>query len=187
MVAFSSSALISAAVAILYASGAASAPTPSTNEPAAVVARAPGVTHTVVAGLGGLHFDPDNVVANIGDIVEYHYLPKNHSVAQSSFGKPCVPINGNAFFSGFMATAEGQNPKVFTITVNDTNPIWFYCSQTNGNHCQNGMAGVINQNFNSPNTLRAYKAAAALTNTSISPPHIGGGVVKLNPNPLGGF
>jgi plastocyanin len=109
MVAFSSSALISAAVATLYISGAASAPTPSTNEPAAVVARAPGVTHTVVAGLGGLHFDPENVVANIGDIVEYHYLPKNHSVAQSSFGKPCVPINGNAFFSGFMPTPSGQN------------------------------------------------------------------------------
>jgi hypothetical protein len=33
---------------------------------------------------------------------------------------------------------------MFTITINDTNPIWLYCSQTQGSHCQAGMAMVIN-------------------------------------------
>jgi plastocyanin len=110
MVAISSLILSNAALAALYMSGAASAPTGTTasTTPNAVAA-ATGATHSVIAGLGGLHFDPENVVAEIGDIVEFHYLPKNHSVAQSSFGSPCKPINDNAFFSGFMPTAEGQN------------------------------------------------------------------------------
>ncbi|CAK7209987.1 hypothetical protein SCUCBS95973_000636 [Sporothrix curviconia] len=148
----------------------------------------PAITHTVVAGLGGLHFDPDNVVAEVGDVIEWHYLPANHSVAQSSFGAPCKPLDtGNGFFSGFQPTTSGQAPDVFQIVVEDTNPIWYYCAQTKDNHCQAGMAGVINQNFNSPNTLSAYKAAAALTGVSEIPPYIQGGAVIANPNPLGGF
>lgn len=31
----------------------------------------------------------------------------------------------------------------FLLTINDTNPIWFYESQVQ--NCQNGMVGVINQ------------------------------------------
>ncbi|CAK7242775.1 MAG: hypothetical protein STHCBS139747_004276 [Sporothrix thermara] len=148
----------------------------------------PAVTHTVVAGLGGLHFDPDNVVANVGDIVEWHYLPANHSVAQSSFAEPCKPLSsGDGFFSGFQPTASGQAPDVFQIVIRDTNPIWYYCAQTKGNHCQAGMAGVINQNFESPNTLAAYKKAAAGTGVSGIPPWIHGGAVLANPNSLGGF
>lgn len=146
------------------------------------------ITHTVVAGLGGLHFDPDNVVAEIGDVVEWHYLPANHSVVQSSFGAPCKPLAGNAgFFSGFQPTAAGQAPYVFQFTVVDSNPVWYYCAQTKGNHCQAGMAGVINQNFNSANTLAAYEAAAALTGVSEIPPFIQGGNLLANPNPNGGF
>ena len=109
MVAFSSSALVSAVLVALYASGACSAPTATSNQPAAVAARAPGATHSVVAGRAGLVFDPENVVAEIGDVVEFHFLPKNHSVVQSSFENPCVPINDNAFFSGFFPTTSGQN------------------------------------------------------------------------------
>ena len=109
MVAFSSSALVSAVLVALYASGACSAPTATSNSPAAVAAPAPGATHSVVAGRAGLVFDPENVVAEIGDVVEFHFLPKNHSVVQSSFENPCVPINDNAFFSGFFPTTSGQN------------------------------------------------------------------------------
>ena len=149
-----------------------------------------GVTHSVVAGRGGaLIFDPDNVVAEIGDIVEWHFLPKNHSVAQSSFEQPCVPDAALAqpFFSGFQPAASGQAPDVFQVVVEDENPIWYYCAQTSGNHCQNGMAGVINQNYNSPNTLAAYKLAAAQTSESIVPPTIQGGALIPNPNPNSGF
>jgi plastocyanin len=152
------------------------------------VKAAHGATHTVAVGRGGLRFEPNNIFAEIGDIVEYHYLPKNHSVAQSSFANPCVPSGDDAFFSGFMPTADGtQNANVFQIEVKDKNPIWFYCSQTAGNHCQSGMSGVINQNPDGPNNLSAYQKKAALTGTSVSPAKIGGGYVIPNPNPLAGL
>lgn len=147
-----------------------------------------GVTHSVVAGLGGkLVFDPDNVVAQIGDIVEWHFLPMNHSVAQSSFGNPCVPDADVpvSFFSGFQPTAAGQAPNVFQIVVETSTPIWYYCAQ--GDHCEKGMAGVINQDFSSANTLRAYKMNAEMVQKTVIPPVIQGGAVIPNPNPLGGF
>jgi len=146
-----------------------------------------GVTHTVAVGRGGLRFDPDNVVADIGDVVEWHYLPANHSVAQSSFDKPCQPLNGHAFNSGFFPTKEGQNPEVFQIVVEDKTPIWYYCAQTKGNHCQSGMVGVVNQKFDTPFTLAAHRELAAKTNVSTTLPNVQGGYRITNPNPLSGL
>ncbi|OCK83638.1 hypothetical protein K432DRAFT_261935, partial [Lepidopterella palustris CBS 459.81] len=137
-------------------------------------------THRVLAGFNGLHFEPENIVAEIGDLVEVHFNPKNHSFAQSSFANPCKPIGDNAFFSGFQPTEGKESENIFTITVTDKTPIWFYCAQTVGAHCQMGMAGVINQNFNSPNTLDAYKKAAALSGVSVAPPRVQGGFISAN-------
>ncbi|KAE9989641.1 hypothetical protein EG327_002442 [Venturia inaequalis] len=147
-----------------------------------------GATHTVIAGLGGLHFDPENIVAEIGDNIEVHFRPQNHSFAQSSFSSPCKPLLDahnyeSGFFSGFMPTTSNEAPNVFTVDVVNKDPIWFYCSQTKGSHCQAGMAGVVNQNFDGPNTLAAYKKAAALTGTSVSPMRVQGGVVAPPKNP----
>jgi plastocyanin len=105
--------------AALCISGTFAAPTGTTSSTPSKTVSLTGVTHSVVAGLGGLHFDPENIVADPGDIVEWHYLPKNHSVAQSSFAAPCAPINNNAFFSGFMPTADGQN-----VCDNCSRQIW---------------------------------------------------------------
>ncbi|KAL1849912.1 hypothetical protein Daus18300_013107 [Diaporthe australafricana] len=181
-------------ITILAAAAVVSAlPTSTTTSTPDKTTALTGVTHSVVAGRGGaLVFDPENVVAEIGDIVEWHFLPKNHSVAQSSFGQPCVPDASLAqpFFSGFQpidAAQAPQDPNVFQIIVNDKTPIWYYCAQTTGNHCQKGMAGVINQNFDSQNTLSAYKALAAGTGTSVVPPVVQGGAVIPNPNPNSGF
>lgn len=176
--------------ALATAVAVSAAPTSTNTDLASRTVALTGVTHSVVAGLGGLHFDPDNVVAEVGDIVEWHFLPKNHSVAQSSFAAPCIPDAEVpvSFFSGFQPTDAGQAPNVFQIVIEDANPIWYYCAQQAGNpgHCQQGMAGVINQNFNSANTLSAYKANAALTGVSVIPP-VQGGEVIANPNPNGGF
>ncbi|KAF2634587.1 hypothetical protein P280DRAFT_474538 [Massarina eburnea CBS 473.64] len=123
-----------------------------------------GVVHRIFAGSttenAGLHFEPENVVAEIGDLIEFHFLPKNHTVVQSSFDKPCEPLaGGNGIFSGFnFKTDAGEASQVFQFTVQNKEPFWYYCSQAVGNHCQKGMSGVINQNFNSANTLTAYKA-----------------------------
>ncbi|KAJ4290901.1 hypothetical protein N0V90_010097 [Kalmusia sp. IMI 367209] len=130
-----------------------------------------GVIHRITAGSttanNGLHFEPENVVAEIGDLIEFHFLPKNHTVVQSSFDKPCEPLaDGSGIFSGFnFATKEGEAANVFTFTVQNKEPFWYYCSQTVGTHCQKGMSGVINQNFDSDKTLAAYKAKAVNTVT----------------------
>jgi len=133
--------------------------------------RSTGIIHRIFAGSttanGGLHFEPENVVAEIGDMIEVHFLPKNHTIVQSSFDRPCEPLaGGQGVFSGFnFPTAAGEAPNVFTFMVKDKNPFWYYCSQTAGNHCQSGMSGVINQNFNSDKTLAAYKEKAKNTVT----------------------
>ncbi|KAF2105949.1 hypothetical protein BDV96DRAFT_617547 [Lophiotrema nucula] len=148
------------------------------------------IIHRIYAGStvenGGLHFEPDNVVADIGDQIEIHFLPKNHAVVQSSFDEPCKPLEGG-IFSGFnFATPEGEADNVFTFTVKDTKPFWYYCPQTNGNHCQKGMAGVINQDFSSDKTLAAYKIKANGTGVSVQPStnpkdSFGGSIVPNKP------
>ena len=89
-----------------------------------------------------LTYSPQSFMANVGDQVVFTFYPKNHPVNQASFSEPCVPQE-NGFFSGFVPTASGPAPNQFVITVNDTEPIWFYCGQAD--HCQSGMVGVINQ------------------------------------------
>jgi hypothetical protein len=108
-------------------------------------------------------------------------------VVQSSFGEPCQPL-ANGFSSGFnFATKEGQAPDVFQITVKDKKPIWYYCSQTTGNHCQSGMTGVINQNFDNQDfSLAKHKELATKAPQSVTPAKVSGGEVKANPNPLAG-
>ncbi|KAM5341903.1 hypothetical protein ACJ41O_014934 [Fusarium nematophilum] len=178
------------ATLLLAASVSAAPATKTTRSYADRTVTLTGVTHSVNAGLGGLRFDPDNVVAEIGDIVEWHFLPRNHSVVQSSFGEPCEPLaGGDGFFAGFnFFTAEGQADDVFQIVVEDKKPIWYYCPQQNGNHCQSGMVGVINQNFDNQDfSLRRHKELAAQTDISVIPPVQQGGDVIPNPNPNGGF
>ncbi|KAL6707422.1 hypothetical protein ACN47E_004201 [Coniothyrium glycines] len=124
---------------------------------------ATGVIHRVFAGSttanNGVHFEPQNVVAAPGDLMEFHFLPKNHTFVQSSFEKPCEPLaGGKGIFSGFnFRTDAGEADSVFSFMVQDRNPLWYYCSQTLGDHCQKGMSGVINQNFDSDKTLAKYQ------------------------------
>lgn len=100
---------------------------------------------------GSLTFSPNDIKAEMGSFVQFQFNPKNHSVVQSTFDAPCMPMSismpnasANAFFSGFMpAAAAGNGSKLtYTIQITDTKPLWFYCSQ--GKHCQAGMVGAIN-------------------------------------------
>ncbi|KAF6817792.1 extracellular serine-rich protein [Colletotrichum sojae] len=180
--------------AVLLASTAvvSAAPTATngTKNPTKTGTHLTGVTHSVVAGLGGLRFDPDNVVAEVGDVVEWHFLPRNHSIVQSNFADPCEPLaDGTGFFSGFeFFTPEGQADNVFQVVVEDKKTIWYYCAQNVGQHCKNGMVGVINQNFDNQDfSLAKHKELAALKGDAVIPPVQQGGLVIPNPNPLGGF
>ena len=119
-----------------------------------------------------LRFNPEVVNAAVGTQILFQYYPRvsqakvldtlvhlafplldtsadviisddfqNHSVAQGSFQSPCSPLD-NGFFSGYVPSAAGEAPNSFVITVQDTNPIYYYCSQAS--HCQAGMIGIIN-------------------------------------------
>jgi plastocyanin len=98
-------------------------------------------------------FWPEKIQAAPGSMVQFQFWAGNHTVTQSSFGSPCTPMtqtsNGTAAVgikSGFQPVAAsertGQIP-TYSVMINDTSPLWFYCGQ--GAHCQGGMAMVINE------------------------------------------
>ncbi|KAI1143077.1 hypothetical protein F5Y05DRAFT_142076 [Hypoxylon sp. FL0543] len=127
--------------------------------------------YDVTVGKGGqLKFDPEILTAQPGDTVTYKFFAKNHAVAQSTFANPCQ-LQENGIFSGFTpnTSPDVEAPTTFTITVNDTKPLWFYCPQTNGNHCQSGMVHAINAP-STGNTFDAYKAGAQKAATPSTPP-----------------
>lgn len=135
-------------------------------------------------------------MAEIGSVIEFHFLPANHSVVESSFANPCQPKDHTSFFSGFFPVPAGsgkQSDEVFQVEVRDAKPIWFYCAQNNGNHCQKGMTGVVNQNFDKQEfSLRRHReiAAASLqgggTVVSGVQRFVQGGWRIPNPNPQSG-
>lgn len=104
----------------------------------------PGATHSVtVGGPAGLVFTPDNIKANIGDMVIFEFLSQNHSATQSAFDTPCDPLSGG-MDSGFQANPNNTvspPPQVAMQVMVDT-PLWFFCAQ-NG-HCGKGMTFSIN-------------------------------------------
>jgi len=110
-------------------------------------------------------FYPEKITAEPGSMVQFQFWTGNHTVTQSNFDNACVPLstsNASAvgIDSSWMPVADskamGQIP-VFTIMVNDTKPLWFYCKT--GAHCQSGMSMVINENTaaNASRSLEEYK------------------------------
>jgi plastocyanin len=110
---------------------------------------APIATHTVAVGVDGFNFWPNQIYANVHDIIEYQFYPLNHSVVRAAFGPtPCIPYEWTVpgrvgFYSGFQPVSQVlANPPSFRVEVNDTEPIFFYCSAPGA--CFEGMIGVIN-------------------------------------------
>ena len=94
--------------------------------------------HTVDVGNNAFAFNPNTLTAKVGDVIQFKVFP-THSLARSSFADPCQPMSGTeAIWSGF---SSNENT-FFTVTVNDTMPIWLYCAAPT--HCEAGMAMVIN-------------------------------------------
>jgi len=110
---------------------------------------ASAVNHEVTVGANGtLDYNPEAISADVGDTVTFVFYPKNHTVTQSSLAAPCTPLEGG-ISSGFMPVPANQtdNFPTFTITVNDTKPIWIHCEQganTAASHCGKGMVYAIN-------------------------------------------
>ncbi|KAF2489414.1 hypothetical protein BU16DRAFT_421240, partial [Lophium mytilinum] len=100
---------------------------------------------------GDHKFRPDVTQANVGDIIEFDFFPPNHSVVRAEYEHPCIPyeMTGKGkvgFFSGFHPVdAILSSPPKWTLRINDSNPIFFYCSAV-GSCIDYGMVGVINPN-----------------------------------------
>ncbi|KAL8671762.1 MAG: hypothetical protein Q9168_003757, partial [Polycauliona sp. 1 TL-2023] len=139
---------------------------------------------------GDLTFEPNNLQVPAGDMVQFHFYPKvrdfNHpNVVQSTFDQPCEPINNNnasvnGFFSGFMPVkADATMMPSYTIMVNDTKPIWYYCSQ--GKHCQQKMVGVINPPaMNKSRTIESFGELASKATANLSPGQSSSGTSSSN-------
>ncbi|KAF7914305.1 uncharacterized protein EAF01_000711 [Botrytis porri] len=103
-------------------------------------------THVVSVDADSLNYDPKDLTADVGDIIEFRFYPLNHSVARAEYKQPCIPYEDTeagkiGFWSGFEPTSI---PPTFKLLINDTEPIFFYCSAPGA--CQEGMVGVINAN-----------------------------------------
>ncbi|KAL2267215.1 hypothetical protein VTJ83DRAFT_4492 [Remersonia thermophila] len=134
-------------------------------------------TIPVAVGQNGLRFTPDIIHAAVGDVIEFRFYPRNHSVVAGDFSHPCRPAAHGGFWSGFFPTPEATiNDNVFRVTVAHPFPIPIYCSQNNGQHCANGMVAVINPVGPGVRALDVYKAAARHAGNATSPdgPPFGG-------------
>jgi len=124
-------------------------------------------TYDVSVGNGTLRFDPEYINAVEGDIINFTFHPKNHTVTQSSFAEPCVPLAGG-FTSGFVPVAVGSTSlPTYQVQVNDASkPIWVYCAQPGPpSHCGQGMVFAINAPADpSPHSFSAFQALAISTN-----------------------
>ncbi|KZV61929.1 hypothetical protein PENSPDRAFT_271900 [Peniophora sp. CONT] len=101
-----------------------------------------GSLDVTVAPNNATTFDPPNVNATVGQMINFHFptsLPV--SVTQSySFGQPCTYLN---FTNGTIGFDSDLTTRItFTIQITDNEPIYFHCKHPG--HCGSGMVGTIN-------------------------------------------
>jgi plastocyanin len=90
---------------------------PSSTTVAAPAASQSGV-HDVDVGSGGsLTYNPNTLTAAVGDKVNFHFFPLNHSVVQSTFSEPCTPTQPQGIFSGFMPVSSGEGVGVHALSI----------------------------------------------------------------------
>ncbi|KAL3421749.1 hypothetical protein PVAG01_05905 [Phlyctema vagabunda] len=146
----------------------------------AVAAVASAATIEISVGQNrGIAFNPSSVTAAVGDVLAFHFYSGTggHSVVSTNFEAPCVP-NNSSFFSGYIP-GNDQGNQTFEITVNSTDPIWFYCSLNR--HCQNGMVGVVNPPAGTD--ISAFQSAAANVAAASAPSTpIGGLITTASPS-----
>jgi len=142
-------------------------------------------TVTVVVGGNGttqdasLIFQPQEVQADVGDFVQFNFTNGTHSVVQSTFAAPCVPIHVtnstiNGFDSGLRNADNGTANTTLIIEVKETGPnttIWFYDLWG----CAQGGVGGINVNDSDSQNLAAFvRNAKRLNGTGGSTSSSGG-------------
>lgn len=78
-----------------------------------VACQVTGKTIAIAVGhLGNPYFKPDYTKADVGDVIEFRFDSKEHSVVQGDFFTGCYPIADGGFYSG-MHTSVRLVPLVF--------------------------------------------------------------------------
>ncbi|KAG7444607.1 uncharacterized protein BT62DRAFT_216235 [Guyanagaster necrorhizus] len=131
-------------------------------------ATAYAATYNVSVGANGtLAYDPPYVRASVGDTINFNFYPKNHTVTQSSFNAPCVPLTDGVDSDFMPVNASQVHLPTFQLSVEDTSPIWISCRQTG--HCGKGMVFAVNPGAEgSSNSFSAFRALAISTNGTAS-------------------
>lgn len=69
-----------------------------------------------------LGYSPEAITANVGDVVLFQFMQKNHTVTQSTFDAPCNKMEGG-MDSGFMPNPEGKAGVTWNMTVPSADPL----------------------------------------------------------------
>ncbi|KAK8105587.1 extracellular serine-rich protein [Apiospora kogelbergensis] len=122
-------------------------------------------------GAPALIYTPRTVTAQVGDIVDFHFIDENaaSSVVRGIAGAPCTPYPAKkeGFFNSGFILGEPTGSNVFSVEVNETTPIPIYCSV--GGHCRAGMVGYINPG---QGDFEAYASGAAALSKNEPPPMV---------------
>lgn len=90
-------------------------PPPTTSKPTSTTtASSAARTHTIKVGPKEAphEYIPHEVDANVGDLIVFEFHPRNHSVVQADWRAPCVPADGDYFFSGIKNDFNEVNGQV---------------------------------------------------------------------------
>lgn len=71
----------------------------------ALAATAAAKTVVITAGSGGFVFSPDSATADVGDILEFHFVGSIHTAVQGDFGSPCAQ-SSTGFDSGKISSVS---------------------------------------------------------------------------------
>ncbi|KAF2129036.1 hypothetical protein P153DRAFT_30543 [Dothidotthia symphoricarpi CBS 119687] len=128
--------------------------------------------HYIKVGSGGYKLDPDSISnVSVGDTVTFEFFPSGHSIIRAAYGSACVPFEYTArdrigFYSGPMMIDKVSDTVLWSITINSTEPIFYYCGADTSCDIQL-MVGVINPN--STQTLTAQKVYAQKADWKLIP------------------
>lgn len=78
----------------------------------------------MVGGDAGLVFSPNTLTAMPGDMVEFTFMSKNHTLTQSTFPEPCKKMK-DGVDSGFLPNPDNtiSPPPTYVFQVKDAKPV----------------------------------------------------------------
>ncbi|ORY04566.1 hypothetical protein BCR34DRAFT_442104, partial [Clohesyomyces aquaticus] len=118
-------------------------------------------------------FNPNQITAAVGDIVQFQFSNGNHTVTQSAKDSPCTPLKGGVH-SGHIPFQDNQTTVgTFNMVISTADPIFLYCAT--GPHCQEGQVMIVNPT--STQELLDYVKASQGTKESTDGTDVVGGTV----------